>query len=299
MYYKFLHKGWAVLSKAPKYLNVALPDFSVQYVLASFLKSDNVIIFGKIPKASYVSLTLYNTYGLPSSSIQLTNQKEFRITIGKELKKPSSLLYVIIFRVYQPIENFDYPNIELNGSVIKNIPKSQIKKNSLNISNEIVQVLSRKLNLSIDKNKKFFLPYKAQMMGLFINPDAVYLIGTPSSNNVIKITGNLPSHKNKNIRFIGFMACNLTTTSTDSSIGWTELPKKYTIYVAFDEKDAIMYGYNPNTDKLLLWNKNNILPVIVYREVQHKHTGLFNLKSNKWEDAKRIMKSYYPEITHF
>jgi hypothetical protein len=298
MYFKFLHKGWSVIAKAPKYLNVALPDFSVQYILASFMHTDHVVLRGQVPLASYVSLTIYDTYGLPSSSVQLTFKKNFEITVGKDLQKPDSFLYVIIFRIYQAREEIIFPTIELNKNLIKQLSISKIHQNSKTITNQIVAQLSKNLDLSIEKGLCFFLPVNANMSGLFINKDAIYLIGTPAGADVIKITGILPP-KTKNTCFIGFMACNLKTTATDSSIGWDDLEKNYTIYVAFEKKKAMQYGFDPIKDKFLQWNKDNALPVIVYREVQIKHSGLFQLESNKWQDAKKVMGIYYPVITHF
>lgn len=298
MYYKFLHQGWSVIAKAPKYLNVALPDFSVQYILASFLKTDSVTIRGKVPTAAYVSLTIYDTYGLPSSSIHLTDQKEFSIDVGKDLKKPSSLLYVVIYRIYQAQEKVQFPKIQLNHQEVAPLPVSKIYDNSLAITEKITTELSKNLDLTIEKGRCFFLPVDANMSGLFINKDAIYLIGTPTDSNVIKISGMLPP-RNKNRCFVGFMACNLKTTATDSSVGWDDLKEQYSIFVAYNKKTAMRYGYDPNRDQFLQWSKNNPAPVVVYREVQTKHSGLFNLKSNKWEDAKKIMGIYYPIITHF
>lgn len=306
LYFKYVHKGWSIISHAPKYLNLALPDFSVIYIISSFYKNDEIIIKGKLPKANYTSLVIYDSLGKPFSFIHLTSENcdsngNFCIIIGKDLKRPNTLLYSIIFRIYQPInKNFNYPQIICNNVILPTNKKIEIYKNTIQIQNNIKNVLSKKLNLSIEPKKKFFIPLNAQKIGLFINPDAIYMVGSPSNENkVLSIHGILPPNFNKNICFIGFMACNLKTTETNSSINWNNLSNVYSIYVAYSKEDAIKFGYNSNTDNLLLWNKDNKNPIIVYREVQLKHTNLFDIKTTDWQEAKKVMGIYYPNIIHY
>lgn len=300
MYSRFLNQGWAIIAKAPKYLNIALPDFSVQYLVSSFQYGDQVVIRGSVPRASYVSLVVYDTYGVPDSWVYLDQSvsKNFQVEMGKDLKFPKTHYYAIIFRIYQAEENFTYPDILVNGNVITPMPKKKIFENSLDISNKVLDALSKRLNLSIPPSQKFFLPVKAQKKGLFMNPDAVYLAGSPSESNTLLITGILPK-PSSTLKFVGFMACNLKTTETDDSIGWKQLKNKYRIFVSKSKKSALQYGYNKDTDHLLCWKKTNEFPIIVYREVNTKHNGLFHLESSDWRDAKTIMKINYPELTFF
>jgi len=259
-----------------------------------------------LPKANYISLVIYDTLGKPFSFIHLTSKNcdsngNFSIEIGKDLKSPNTLLYSIIFRIYQPVyKNFNYPQIICNNVILPINKKIEIYKNTIEIQNNIKNVLSKKLNLNIEPKKKFFIPLNAQKIGLFINPDAIYMVGSPSTENkVLSINGILPPNLDKNICFIGFMACNLKTTETNSSINWNKLSNVYTIYVAYTKEEAIKFGYNPNSDELLLWNKDNKNPIIVYREIQLKHTNLFDIKTTDWKEAKKVMDIYYPNIIHY
>lgn len=307
LYYRYAHKGWSVISKAPKYLNLALPDYSVIYILASFFTYDRVFITGKLPIASYVSLVVYDTLGLPYSYIHLTPENcdknlNFNISINDTLRIPKSLLFCIILRVYEPDnKNFAFPTIFVNHFKIQNILIKKIYDNTVQIQNDIKMIITKKLDLSIVPNAKFFNPILTKKIGLFINPDAIYLVGSPSvKNKVILIKGKLPTYNSyPKISYIGFMACNLTTTETDSCVGWKELPNEYKIYVAFSKRDAKRFGYNSQNHHLLLWSLKNEKPIIVYRQVQVQHTNIFYMDSSDWKDAKNIMGHYYPKIIHF
>ena len=300
LYQTFQNQGWSVIAKAPTYLNVALPDFSVQYIIASFQRKDEVYIRGIIPKASYVSLVVYDTFGLPQSYLYLDRTKSvsFTMKMGIDLPFPSTNEYAIILRIYQLQEPFTYPSIFVNQKKIKPLLKSTLYENSLKISSEIIDILSRTLHLKISMSQKFFKPVHSQTRGLFINPDAVYLVSSPNESRVMCVSGHLPP-RNSSLCFVGFMACNLTTTETDDSIGWDDLDSTYRIYVSHSIEKAIEKGYDPNQDKLLLWKDSNPSPILVYREVNLEHNGIFNLQSEKWQEAKRIMKSFYPEIEFF
>lgn len=298
LYQTYLDQGWSVIAKAPTYLNVALPDFSVQYIVASFHKGDSIIIEGKVPKASYVSLVVYDTYGIPYSYIYLNREsKTFRVETGKELSLPKGSVYAIIMRIYELEGKFIYPTIVKNGYQIESLPQSKIYKNSLEISTKVIQILSKTLHLNILPSQPFFKPIRAQKRGLFINPDAVYLVASPKKDfRVMIITGKLPP-KRKDLCFVGFMACNLKTTETDDSISWKDLPSSYRIFVSNSKSNALLFGFRPHsTDRLLLWKSTNDDPIVIYREVNLNHKGIFGLDSEKWEDAKKIMKSCYPEV---
>lgn len=306
LYQTHENQGWAVIAKAPSYLNVALPDFSVQYIIATFHKKDTILIQGTVPEASYVSLTVYDTSGMPYSWLYLTtkNTDSFQVEIGKELKCPSSDRYALILRVYQSEQAFSYPTIYRNGEKLKPLLKSEIYENTLVITETVKQLLSRNLRLTIRSGKKFFMPIQTQKRGLFINPDAAYLVASPVENgprhsSVILILGTLPPRTDKRC-YVGFMACRLSTTETDDCIGWDQLPLKYRIYVAYSKRHALCHGYHEKTDHLILWKSENDSPIVVYREVNvDSKSDIFQIHSDTWQEAKTKMKSYYPEIIFF
>jgi hypothetical protein len=171
-----------------------------------------------------------------------------------------------------------------------------LKNNSTEYFHDIIQHLIKYLKNEIKPEQKFFLPVHAQTRGLFYNADARYMIGSPGKNNAIIIKGKLPKHHDPSLKFIGFMASNLKTTETDDSVGWRHLPLEYTIYVVYSKTVAKKYGYDKMKHHLLLWNKDNKHPIIVYREVRTEKKGLFLLQSNVWTEAKKMMGENYPEI---
>lgn len=299
LYQQFVNEGWSLLSSAPELLNVALPEFSVKYIAASFHTGERVTISGRAPQASFVSLTAYNTLGLPISSTYLTPCRPFHIVMGEDLPLPdTSGLYCIIYRIYQPLRGVDFPDIFINNIRIVPKPLLRIETTSFALTIPIQTLFAKLINLQIPTPSPFFKPSSQTTEGLFPNPYATYLIGAPSLTRVIKVQGVFYNRK-PSLRFIGFMASNLSTTATDSSINWDQFPtSNYEFYVTYRKKDAEACGWKPGIP-LLFWKSTNLNPVIVYREVRTVNEGIFNLMSTSWQDAEQVMGIHYPIITFF
>jgi hypothetical protein len=331
LYAQYLNQEWPIVStiaSTPPLLNVAYPDSSIIYYVASFNSSDTVTLSGKIPPNIYFwSLTLYNSQGLPTASWNYTSYPEntYNLILGPNNIVPPSGNYCVIQRVYQTSSTPTiYPNyvptISIQGSSVIPVSSSQRTTNSNSVQNILWNAFNKQFSSTTPTElfptvniNQFFLPSQDQLASVFPNPFAKYLIVYPETSNVIKVQGTLPQPigYNNPILFISFMASNMDYSSTDNSIPFTSLPTNYTLYVAYSVEDAQTYGYNSNTDKLLLWNSNNTFPVLVYREVSASSSksndsnsaiSLFTINNQNTVSGSVVsqnMGPYYPVATTF
>lgn len=328
LYKKYLNQDWPIessISNIPPLLNVAFPDDSIVYYVASFNSENTITLSGKIPPNIYFwSLTIYDTNGLPTNSwnYSLFPDKDYSIIIGPDNEIPPSGDYCVIQRVYKtsttpPLMPDFVPTISIEGMSV--IPVSSTDRiNNSNSTQTLLWQLFNKLYQSSTPTElfpnvnvnQFFLPNAQQMASVFPNPFAQYLVVFPGPNNVIKIVGTLPTPigYNKPVLFISFMASNMDHTSTDDSISFKNLPTNYSLYVSFSKQEALQFGYNPNTDRLLLWNSSNSFPVLIYRIVsisnnQTQALALFD-QNNKTQSVsgstiQQAMGPFYPNATVF
>lgn len=312
-YAEFSGQGWSLLSSAPHYMNVAFPDFCIQYFIASFSKKDQVIVTGRIPflEVSYWSLTLYDTNGLPlynwTDKDFIGEQYSLSLYNGSPTRLPD--YYTLIIRFYR---NSDYihsnmftwlPRLHCNGLELEPVPIRKRNHDSLSMTVKLYQLLTKRRFSSIQK-PRFFLPPSKNLNSLFPNPDAMYLVAFPSKTNVIKIKGKLPKNIGINFsrRFLSFMAGDLATTATDDSISNGQLSENYLLFVAFEKKEAKKYGFDPEDPHhhLILWKKGNQNPLLIYREVRLDQKGLFRFQKETngkdWEEVRKAMGIYYPMV---
>lgn len=319
LYRRFKGKGWSVACKSPDLLNVAFPDRSVQYVIASFDRSDRVRLTGRIPLAAvavYTSLTLYDTSGTPVASLyddQLASlhqryEDRYKVILGQDLPIPSTS-YCLIFRVY-----FATPQKRLRLDLLPTLwvrdkdqwerlpktPASEIQRVSRGLTDEITSFLARR-SLPNIREHAFFLPSTDKTARFFANRDAIYMVASPKASRVMRISGTFPSQigRTQGIRYVGFMACDLATTRTDASIGHNDLPRRYRVWVAATRTEAIAHGMRPH-EPLLLWSPTTTVPIVVYREVRVNGKGLFSLTPTTRRVSstrcKAIMKTHFPLI---
>jgi hypothetical protein len=315
LYREYSQKGWAVVCKIPL-LNIAFPDDSVQYFLCSFAREDKVRLLGTLPPenlVAYCSFTVYDTMGVPTDSLfddQITTTQEgrYEITLGSDLKIPSSSYYCIIMRMYMlsfpsPLELEYTPSLIMDTDcqqILGHVSMKDLVHNSQTIEEKAVGFLSRRQLPSLTEKQPFYAPPSSEMASFFVNANATYLLATPDpEEKVLCVTGRRPTAigRHENIRFVGFMACNLQTTATDASVSWKNLPVHYRVWVAFSEASARSAGYH-GKDPLLLWKKNNAFPVLVYREVRVDGKGVKSQSEVKMDASacKKIMGPYYPTV---
>jgi hypothetical protein len=322
LYKHYSKQGWALVCKIPL-LNIAFPDTSVQYFVCSFPRDDRVRLVGKLPPRSlvaYSALTVYDTQGVPVASlyddeIKVNKDGKYDLRMGCDLKiPPSSSYYCIIMRLYMadphsPLRADLTPSLLVMDSgspcqqTLAEVSVKDMAKNSETVEEKVVGFLSRRTLPQFSGKQSFYAPASSEMASFFVNKNAVYMLAVPDSRSgVLCVTGERYAKigRDHDIRFVGFMACNLESTATDSSIGWMALPINYRVWVAKSENDARRAGYKGN-DPLLLWKRTNKFPVLVYREVRVDHRGLMSVtqqEDRKVEplECKKIMGRFYPLV---
>jgi len=323
IYKKYLNQYWPIISTldhSPPLLNIAFPDSSVTYYASFFNSKDNVLIYGTIPPNIYFwSLCMYDIEGNPIQSWNYSQfpTNKYLLELGPNFIIPPDGNYCIINRIYNQQNPFDeiyLPSIQIYHKNVKPVSDKDRITNSNYVQNLIWKLFNFKygnkspyqLVPDVSNYHTFFLPSQLLLSSVFPNPSAKYLIVFPSTNNVIKVKGTLyPSiGYNNTVLFISYMASDLSKTSTDISINFTQLAHEYTLYVAFSKIEAIKFGYNEKNDQLLLWSNDNQYPVLIYREVSiSNNTPLFTLNNQtisiEGKDVENVMGIYYPKTICF
>ena len=325
-------------------LNTGFPDFSNIYYIASFEKKNQVVLEGKVPdNILFLSLTLYNNkgetiYSIDDKNLYQDTEKTYRVEIkhniisynkiSDDIEEKLSETYCIIYRVYRtektlPIYPTYVPTINIGDKNIINVDDTSRIEDSNKLQDLIYKLSESKFKgihktNTVDMNEslknyfqkininEFFLPAKSQLSIVFPNHYSDHLFAFPKKSIVMKITGELPEDigMNQKIRYIGFMACNFITTATDNCISYEDLKNTYTIYISFTKEDAVQNGYKDTEDKLLLWNKENNCPVVVFRVLFEGKDVMFPFIDNTrhiyaGKELKKLNNKYYPNVECF
>ena len=304
LYYVERKKYFPAFSDAPRFLNFAFPDFSVQYFIISLEKNEKMRLQGTIPmdKLNYFSISVYNNKG-----ITIFEKNDTSFPLHKyDLNFQFPHLSCIVLRFYRKekfiTQNF-YKYLPTIYPPREKVPRKIISKNNEYIGIFLNTIISKKNKNFIPKTiDSFFLPSKADLGSLFANIDATYLIAFPKTNIVqIKWTDN---DKSKDKRFCGFMACNFKTTATDSSIEIYPKPTEQTLWICHskNKKNLKQFG-KKNTDKIICWKNSNDFPVIIYRVVDTSKTMLNSIENKtrkiRQKKLEKVMKSAYPRLKSF
>lgn len=317
------NEQWPLLSKSPCILNVAFPDFSIEYFMCSFSGSQTIHFEGEIPnELRYWSLTVYDSTGLPYEYWNDTHFPNNKISLT--LSNYPFMYYVVVIRYYFPgvspqsssLLPSSLPMVQVTNSLGEVIPIRKVSdesrvKNSQDIEKKMYAICSRQFaNYNFDNVNKyqFFLPNPSGMSLLFPNANAMYLMVFPKTNDdkvVIHVEGHLPKEIGRSypLRFTSFMASNLKTTRTDDSVSDSFLSPHYHLFVAYQSQNAQTAGWekqNPS-HRLLLWSSTNENPVLIYRQVRTDENGIFSLKSSTQNVdgsvVEKVMGSlYYPRV---
>ena len=279
-YYK--NNLWTIYSDAPTAGNIAFPDFSVNYYV-SFLTQKNIQISGYIPSnVNFFSITIYDTdadtiYYFDDNKVDKYVKNQFYSLVIRDLPRA----YCIIVRYYLKQKDTIISESEFYGLPrIMNIDNStyysqsslkERKQNTDSLVSYYTYFVSKRNFLLQSNYNEFKLPINPIQM-YFPNKKALYsTLRVKSIDDVIIIRGQLPIiNRTTNIRFIGFMLCNYLTTETDNSISNDLLNTNFVLYITSTLKNATRYNYDAKNENhsLLLWNKNNIYPIVICREVK-------------------------------
>lgn len=309
LYRKYEPYYFPIMAKAPKYLNYAYPDFSVQYFITTFGENETITIEGIIPKykINFFSFTLYEKNGLPYYS-----KNDYTINIVKETDEFihyketfTTLEYsalIIRFYVKKQYENDNFYNYLPTLSENKIFQKVEtIEQNSINVGNILQERIKEQNNIKEEslQNHYFFKPARDKLNNLFPNANAEYLIAFPRTF-LLLITIKTEVFTREDYRFIGFMTSNYETTATDNSISLEEGNTNYRIWVCFKKDVNLLQNvpFHPLTDKVLCWDDDNKHPILVYREVRIQKKGL-QLLDDETEPSELRKIINYPEIEYF
>lgn len=282
-----------IFSKAPKYLNFAYPDFSIQYFIMSLPANKTIYLEGTIPyeKIYFWSCVLYGTDGTPYFHITDKNVPKnysFKITTNQ--------ISSLIIRFYAKDENDDFysflPKIKPEFQTLSVNSRTQKTKKYSKLLENIISKRYNNISQELLDRHEFFLPGTKRRGNLFVNPNAIYLCSfTPKKSSIAKITLTVPH--NSIYRYIGFMVSNYTTTATDASIHVSKY-KKITLWICQKKNQDKLdkYGFNKNKDLTLFWKNSNKYPIIVYRLVMSNKKGIMKL-NHKENDT------LYPELKKF
>lgn len=336
-YYKYKGQEWPLVSSiatTPPTLNIAFPDKSIIYYIASFKGEDPVMLEGTFPPNIYFwSITIYDTTGAPVSSVSDTTFRSagsYTIAIGPgfsnatesdgvyRIKCPTGL-YCAIMRVYKSVNT---PPIlpylpHISGVETTPVDDEARVKGSLSIQKMFQTLFTKKSEGKTPEQMfpginpyAFFLPSQGQVDLAFPNPFAQYLMVFPkSASSMIQVTGKLQSNigwnNNDGLRFVSFMAANMLTTATDDSVNFEELGGSgtYTIFVTknpLDAKQAAMQQGLRNY-KVIRWDATNDFPVLIYRIVVVGSRPMTLNNSTASVDGTSVASAlgeYYPVVTH-
>ena len=295
---------WPFLaSGALNLLNVAMPDFSSIYWVKIvnpgelIISSDNDWWWQKImssnPECAFLSLSIYNNLGLPIQSFNFDKKTFWK---GKKIHIKYNITEkaAIIFRVYSyqfddksgsqikkiiDIYHNNLPTIRYNNRLLKRNNLNNVINYSKNISIKATDLLTDLMN-RLHGSKCDALAWKmvggGDKVGLFPNSSAMYMYKCIGNGKFkVEIDESILEKiiSNKNVRYVGVMLSDATTTATK---------KSFSLYF-YNKKININY---------LSFNTNNIkLPILVLRVVSMNTSHSSNIPSNylKLLNIKKVL----------
>lgn len=298
-YRRHLQKGFFLVSRAPDLLNLAFSDFSVQYFAAAFSSEDHVVLRGRVPNLSegvrYFSMVAYDTMGQPIFYVCDEDLMPNYSLILSDMNHRGPYALVVRFYMNNEIQDLRtdlLPRVMCNGIELDMIGTAAMIQHTNRVRG-ILGFLLRNRSFCYPppglETRSFFIPSRRHHAALFPNPDAEYMVSFPLGSRVLCITGLGPT----NMRFAGFMACNLGTTATDSCIELSFSP--YEVWVAFCRKEAYKRGYT-DSSPLLLWKNDNQYPFILYRTVAAGRDFSCDMESLAADACALREGAYYPRI---
>ena len=289
-----------IFSHAPKYLNLAYPDFSIQYFILSLGTGDFVTLDGVIPRDKIVfwSVCLYDDKAMPIWSKNDSHFKTNRYIIPVHATKPVAL--IVRFYVKTKYQNNDFyqylPNISPPRPSLTKARRQQITHSLFVQMKKRISKHFKTIDPTILNKHEFFLPGSKRRQALFSNPFAFYLAMFPKNKDSV-FTISINTKNLEQLRFIGFMSCNYETTETRESIS-LEKKKQYTIYVCHEQKRKKLQNKYPSAKHILCFSTH---PIIIYRLVIVNKQHPFLKLNEKEEDTyfpkiQQKLKEYYPKV---
>lgn len=257
-----LYRGsaWNILSHASDQwrsnsLNVAMPDFSVEYWLTAFEKGTTAKLTGSFPTwARYAALTAYGTDGLPFASVNMAEEGAGRPFTTTFTSSESD--FVVLARIYRSkshpggLTQAEKFAVTVDGEPWTIASEFKARLNGKLLEWPIQYAVGRALadKMTSERDMQMFRPADASLPGVFPNEDARYMITYPSleGGQCAVFRGRVPEAA-PGREFYGFMAVEMKTTATVASLSDEDLGgwgSAYAIFACRDEANARRAGYD-------------------------------------------------------
>ena len=301
-----LYRGsaWNILSHASdnwrtNSLNVAMPDFSVEYWITAFEKGTTATLTGSFPEwARYAALTAYGTDGMPFASVNMAEKGVGRTFTTTFTSTKSD--FMVLARVYRSKSHpASLTKAEKFAVTVDGEPwttsseiKAQLNGKALEwpIQYAVGQVLAKQM--TSERDMQMFRPADASLPGVFPNEDARYMITYPSlgGGKCAVFHGRVPEAASGR-EFYGFMAVEMKTTATVASLsdedlgGWGSV---YTVFVCRDEANAPSAGYDSaEASHHLLLAGDVKVPGVILRDL-NTAAGQGLKATDEWAERGRV-----------
>ncbi len=257
-----LYRGlaWNVLSHASNdwrtnSLNVAMPDFSVEYWVTAFEKGTTATLTGSFPTwARYAALTAYGKDGMPFASVNMADKGAGRTFTTTFTSAESD--FVVLARVYRTkshpasLTKAEKFAVTVDGEPWTTASETKARFNGKALEWPIQYAVGHALakQLTSERDMQMFRPADASLPGVFPNEDARYMITYPSlgGGKCAVFRGRVPEAASGR-EFYGFMAVEMKTTATVASLSDEDLGGWGSAYIVFacrDEANARSAGYD-------------------------------------------------------
>lgn len=318
-----LYRGsaWNILSHASddwttNSLNVAMPDFSVEYWVTAFEKGKTATLTGSFPKwARYAALTAYGSDGIPFASVNMAEKGVGRTFTTTFTSAESD--FVVLARVYRSkshpasLTQAEKFAVTVDGEPWTTSSEIKARLNGKALEWPIQYAVGHALakRLTSERDMQMFRPADASLPGVFPNEDARYMITYPSlgGGKCAVFNGRVPDEA-PGREFYGFMAVEMKTTATVASLSDEDLGgwgSAYTVFACRDETNARNAGYDPaETSHHLLLAGDVKVPGVILRDL-NTAAGQGLKATDAWaaqgrvapEQCQSVLGEAYPIMT--
>ncbi len=327
-YKKYRNQYWPLVSyhrNDISVMNIAFPDNISIYHVASFSKDESVLLEGEYPEnCLFWNITFYDNMGKVAHCVNESDfpKRFYRILVSKVKSKtsvyqiiPPSSFYAVIHRMYtvtdEPFTKRYLPTISLCFSNVS-YPSAEYRLiNSIQFQDRFrfyvswynffdnFRLSSKFSDVDIHQ---FFVPSLKTLKNVFSNPQALYMIAFPKKNKIMRIHGILPSIGHDClIQYSSFMACDLSSFGTDSSVSYFSHYSDYNIYVCFKEKHDMLSKKISDRDTILTWEASNTNPIVVFRILfssfqEFSPKNIYSESNVDHVKLQELFGNYFPQI---
>ncbi|NQZ99376.1 MAG: hypothetical protein HRU01_22950 [Myxococcales bacterium] len=317
--YKLYHgSAWNILARASdnwstNSLNIAMPDFSVEYWVTAFEKDTTATLTGSFPEwARYAALTAYGTDGMPFASVNMVDQGADRTFTTTFTSTESD--FVVLARVYRSKSHPDGLTdaekfaVSVDGQAWKIASETKARVNGKILEWPIQYAVGNALTkqMTSERDMQMFRPAEASLPGVFPNEDARYMITYPTleGGKCAVFHGRVPAAASGR-EFYGFMAVEMKSTATVASLSDEDLGgwgSAYTVFACRDEADARGAGYDAaDASHHLLLAGDVKVPGVILRDL-NTAAGQGLKATDKWaakgqvtpEQCQSVLGKAYP-----